>query len=139
MIRRIFLAVLAPLNWLRQKLQGRGLGVLALPLTAEGKLVMVQLTYAPGWQLPGGGVRRGESLRDGALRELREEIGMTDHGEIVRVESGGRVKLFLVRDVRYAPSRNLEVAKVAEFALQALPPDTTPLTRRLVASTLTPA
>jgi 8-oxo-dGTP pyrophosphatase MutT (NUDIX family) len=138
-IRRLFLAVLGPLNWVRQKLLARGLGVLALPLTAEGKLVMVQLTYARGWHLPGGGVRRGESPRDGALRELREEIGMTHHGEVARVESCGRVRLFLVRNVRYSPSRNLEVSKVGEFALEALPPDATPLTRRLIASTLTPA
>jgi hypothetical protein len=36
-------------------------GVLAVPLTPEGKVVLVRLTYARGWHLPGGGIKKGET------------------------------------------------------------------------------
>lgn len=34
-------------------------------------------TAAPIWQMPQGGIRPGEPLRDAALRELKEETGIT--------------------------------------------------------------
>src|SRR5690349_18995889 len=57
-------------------------GVHAVALTPERRLFLVRLRYAPGWRLPGGGLDAGENLAMAALRELREEIGMTAHGEI---------------------------------------------------------
>jgi len=39
------------------------------------------------WQMPQGGINRGESPRHAALRELREEIG-TDHAEIIAESKG---------------------------------------------------
>lgn len=112
--------------------------MLAVPVTREGKVVLVRLTYARGWRLPGGGVDRGETPREAALRELGEEIGMTGHGAVACLEDGrseggrGASGLFLVRDVRYAPRRSWEVEDVAEFAPDALPADTMPLTRRKI-------
>ena len=44
-------------------------------------------TRAEAWQMPQGGIDKGEAPRDAALRELKEEIG-TDRAEIV-AESGG--------------------------------------------------
>ena len=43
----------------------------------DGKIVLVRQTYATGWHLPGGGVNRGEPPAEAVLRELREEIGLT--------------------------------------------------------------
>jgi len=134
--RRVLRAALLLLHGLRRlfwALGGtQGAGVLAVPLTPGGKLVMIRLTYARGWRLPGGGVDRGEGAREAALRELSEEIGMTAHGSVTCVDQsddGGGSALFLVRDVRYSPRRTFEVEEVAEFALDALPARTTPLTR----------
>ena len=42
-------------------------------------------TAAPAWQMPQGGVDPGESPRDAALRELREEAGVT--ADLVTVEA----------------------------------------------------
>jgi 8-oxo-dGTP pyrophosphatase MutT (NUDIX family) len=121
----------------------RARGVLAVPLTPEGMLVLVRLTYAPGWRLPGGGVKRGEDLRAAALRELREEIGMSSWGEVAAIDEfdhgpgdRGVSTLFLVRDVVYSPKRTYEVEDVGAFAPDALPAEATPLTRAKVALAL---
>lgn len=39
----------------------------------------------PAWQMPQGGIDKGESPRDAALRELEEETGVT--GDLVRIEA----------------------------------------------------
>ena len=119
-------------------------GVLAVPLTPEGKVVLVRLTYDRGWHLPGGGVKRGEESEAAALRELAEEIGLESHGEVVRIERfahrpdrrRGTSTLFLVREVRYSPRRSLEIEEIAAFDPEALPTRTTGLTRRKIEAAL---
>ncbi|MEO5337881.1 MAG: RNA pyrophosphohydrolase [Magnetospirillum sp. WYHS-4] len=51
-------------------------GVGALLFNAEGKVFVGERLDAPGaWQLPQGGVDKGEKPRQAVLRELAEEIG----------------------------------------------------------------
>jgi hypothetical protein len=100
-----FLQKLRKLLWL---VTGPGRdGVHAVPLTGHGTVVLVWLTYAKGWRLPGGGRKRGETPEEGMLRELREEIGLVGHGSIERLEDvrpgalpGDRSAMFLVRRAR---------------------------------------
>lgn len=74
------------------------------------------------------------------LRELREEIGMTDHAGIDLVSGfkhrpdyrRGRASLFVVRGVHYRPRWSLEVKQVGEFDLGALPAGTAEVTLRLL-------
>jgi 8-oxo-dGTP diphosphatase len=40
------------------------------------ELLLVRSSYLAGWQLPGGGIRRGEMPESAARRELAEEIGL---------------------------------------------------------------
>jgi len=39
-------------------------------------LLLVHSSYQPGWQLPGGGIRKGEMPEEAAKRELVEELGL---------------------------------------------------------------
>lgn len=44
---------------------------------ADGQILLVQgWLSGGGWMLPGGGLHRGEDLRTGAAREVREESGI---------------------------------------------------------------
>jgi 8-oxo-dGTP pyrophosphatase MutT (NUDIX family) len=43
----------------------------------EGKILLVQNRGTKFFYLPGGGVNRGELAKDGAIREIQEEVGLT--------------------------------------------------------------
>ena len=63
--------------WLLSPLhRGRGRGVKGI-LSHDGRVLLVQHTYGPRrWEIPGGGLRRGEEPIDGVRREIREELGV---------------------------------------------------------------
>ena len=42
-----------------------------------GRVLLVKPTYKQGWDIPGGYVEPGESPKQAALRELREELGIS--------------------------------------------------------------
>jgi 8-oxo-dGTP pyrophosphatase MutT (NUDIX family) len=115
----------------------RTFGAHALALTPERKLILVKLRYAPGWRLPGGGRNPGEDAVEAALRELREEIGMTSHGtaqlaaELEQRPDARRdlVAVVLVDNVRYTPGWSWEVEQVIETDIDALPDDLAPVAR----------
>jgi 8-oxo-dGTP pyrophosphatase MutT (NUDIX family) len=123
---------LRKLYWLARR--PRTFGAHALALTPQGKVILVKLRYAPGWRLPGGGREANEDPRDAVLRELREEIGMTAHGEVqlaAELEERPDFKrdlasLLVVRDVRYRPCWSWEIERVIEAPLDDLPSDLSP-------------
>jgi len=41
-----------------------------------GAVLLVEPTYKPTWEIPGGLVKTGESPREAARRECREELGL---------------------------------------------------------------
>ncbi len=43
---------------------------------AAGRVLLVNPTYKPGWDLPGGMAEANESPEETATRELREELGL---------------------------------------------------------------
>lgn len=115
-------------------------GVHGIPLTPEGKIVLVTLSYAHGWRLPGGGQGKTEDARSAMVRELREEIGLIRYDRIELVERfehrpdyrRAQGSLFVVRGVLYRPKWSLEVKEVGEFELNDLPEGTASITRELL-------
>jgi 8-oxo-dGTP diphosphatase len=64
---------LALLWWFVRRPPHRGALV---ALWHDGEILLLRSSYRRGWSLPGGGIARGESARDAAARELREEVGL---------------------------------------------------------------
>ena len=53
----------------------------------QGRLLLVQPAYKPGWEVPGGMVEPGESPRAAAARECREELGIdVEVGQLLVVD-----------------------------------------------------
>ena len=113
----------------------RTFGAHALAFTPEGRIILVRLRYASGWRLPGGGRCEREDPEHAVLRELREEIGMTSHGDVrlaCELEEATDFKrdlasLLIVRDVLYTPRKwSWEVEAITEASLDALPAGLSP-------------
>lgn len=112
-------------------------GVRAIALTAAGEIILVRHSYLPGWYCPGGGRGRNETAEAAAIRELREEIGMTSHGTVGFLRAytvhqhfkRDTVSWFLVRDVVFTARRSFEIVEIRAFPLSTLPDDMTPMAR----------
>ncbi len=101
-----------------------------LMLVQDGCVLLICHSYQDFWMFPGGGVKRGESLRAAALREAREEVGAVILDEpwlqgIYTNFQGGKsdhVALFVSEEWRLEqPSDRWEIEARALFALDALP------------------
>ena len=121
LIDRMLRIVLTAAFTLIKRRARRRRGVHAVALTRERRVILIRLRYAPGWRLPGGGLDAGEDLELAALRELREEIGMTAHGS-VRHGLGDPDPVLIVEDVEYQPPRwSCQVEAIMEASIDALP------------------
>jgi len=126
--------------------RGLTLGVRAVVLDGSGRVFLVKHSYVEGWHLPGGGVERGETLRDALERELVEEgnIRLVDasvlHGVFYNPAGSRRdhIAVFVVRSFRQEtlPQPGREIIEHGFFSPRALPEDTTLGTRRRLAEVL---
>jgi 8-oxo-dGTP diphosphatase len=108
-------------------------GIAAAARTEDGRWLLIRRGDTGQWALPGGTLEWGETLREGIVRELREEAGVETValGEIVGVFSDPR------RDPRFhavtvvvsavigppsrAPDNPVEVVEARLFADAELP------------------
>jgi 8-oxo-dGTP pyrophosphatase MutT (NUDIX family) len=94
----------------------------------DGKVLLVRHTYIEGWYMPGGGVKRKETLDQAARREAREEVGaqlneislIGAYSNFVELKSDHNI-LFLSKDFTWNGSHDREIAEVRFFPLDDLP------------------
>lgn len=122
----------------------RTIGVRTIVRDEEGRVLLVRHSYGSAdWHLPGGGVRRRETVAAAARRETLEETGIAVpgddalrlHGVFSNLREGksDHVVVFEVRRwERDHAATDPEIAETGWFAVDALPERTSPGTRRRV-------
>ncbi len=96
----------------------------------DGKVWLVRQTYMPGWFMPGGGLKKGETLEEAARREAREETGAElgvvslfgAYSNFAEWKSDHNV-LFLCGDFEFKGKPDAEIAELRAFDLDNLPAD----------------
>lgn len=102
-------------------------------LIKDGSVVLVKHSYQDAWYLPGGGVKRGESLEQAIRREAAEECGATIqkirflgiYTNIAEYKSD-HTSLFLGENFTLKEKDDHEIDQVALFPFQELPDHISP-------------
>lgn len=114
------------------------LGVGCIVERSDGGVLLVRHTYIPGWHLPAGGVKRGETLEAAIERELGEEVGVVPREPFtlfhaysnLRPHKSDHIVLFSLRQYDMNPKPNFEIAEHGFFDPADLPSLTGAPTRR---------
>ncbi len=102
-----------------------------------GKVWLVRQTYMRGWFMPGGGLKRGETLEEAARREAREETG-AELGKITLMGAYTNFKewktdhniVFICTEFQIKSKPDGEIAELRAFPLNELPDGLWPGHRR---------
>lgn len=119
-------------------------GARVLVVDGDEQVLLVRHTYLPGWFLPGGGVDRGETMREAAERELWEEVGVRPEEPLsffglyanFREFKSDHVALYVLRSFSQKPTSNREIAEWGFFSVDALPAGTSRATQARIAEVL---
>lgn len=123
--------------------RGMTMGVRAACFNGMGHIFLVKHSYVPGWHMPGGGLEHGETALQALEKELREEgnLVLTRPPVLFQVyfnrQASKRDHVLFYRcdgvEQTTHKVRDREIIESGFFALDALPYDTTPATRRRLA------
>jgi 8-oxo-dGTP pyrophosphatase MutT (NUDIX family) len=113
-------------------------------LTRGGEVLLVRHTYGPSarWELPGGGVKRGEEPAAAARREAHEELGVDTPdwrplGDLFERIDGKRDTLWCftteLPGSQEVVTDDVEIAEARWFGRDALPADAHRYVRRILA------
>jgi ADP-ribose pyrophosphatase YjhB (NUDIX family) len=127
-------------GWKRRLLRSVTMGVRLL-LVENGQVILVRHTYQSGWQFPGGSLKFGETVAQGAAREAFEEVGVrllaepkllgiyTNFGE---GHSDHVITFFAHEFVQEQATDRWEIAEARAFPLHELPAGLTAGYRRRI-------
>jgi 8-oxo-dGTP pyrophosphatase MutT (NUDIX family) len=114
------------------------LGARAIVLNENNQVLLVKHTYQPHWYIPGGGVKKGESIKAALLRELKEEVGLvtTDDPVLFGVYHHRYLGvndypiIYVVKTFTLSQALSPEIEQTGWFDYAALPDTTSPGTKR---------
>lgn len=96
----------------------------------KDEVLLIRHTYLNGWFLPGGGVKRRETLEQAARREAHEETGADiKEAKLIGVFTNfaqwktDHTTVFLCSDFKITGKPDGEIAEMRTFPLKELPPD----------------
>ncbi len=123
----------------------RTIGVRGVLVDQNDRIALVRHTYTDGWYLPGGGVKKGESIETALFRELAEEVAVVAptiervlgvyHSR--REAKDDHIVIYVVRTVSDVSDAlpKADLAKIEEarwFPLDDVPGTTSPATVRRI-------
>lgn len=118
----------------------RTFGARVVVINEKGELLLVKHTYFSGWHFPGGGVEKGESPREAAIREVREEAGIIAKespsifdcylNKMMGVDD--IVSLYILKNFECQSFKSSEILEAKWFALENLPTDLSGATKRRI-------
>lgn len=120
---------------------GQRIGVAVVALDGKGHVFMLRHVFHPAWPwgLPGGWLKRNEAPEEGALRELKEETGLTavigpsilvSHGDHpAHIGIAYKAKL-LPGDLSLSP----EIMEACWFPMEELPSPLNPFVKEAIAA-----
>jgi 8-oxo-dGTP pyrophosphatase MutT (NUDIX family) len=139
LVTKLRIAVTRPLFRLTR---GMTLGSRTAVIDGQGRFLLVKQTYTAGWIFPGGGVERGETCEEAALREVEEEAGVYAKGPLEfkgifsndKEMRGDHLAFYILRDFEQrAFSSNMEIADARFFHAHDLPDRVNGGSRRRIA------
>jgi len=103
----------------------------------NNKVWLVKQTYMPGWFMPGGGLKRGETLEQAARREAYEETGaelgamrlMGAYTSFTDWKTDHNI-VFICENFKFTGKSDAEIAEARAFAFNELPEELWPGHRR---------
>ena len=108
-------------------------------LVREGQVLLVRHSYRPGWFLPGGGIKRRETVEAAARREVREETGAEAHElrllgvyDSFGERKSDHIAVFVSERFDLVGGHDEEIAEVGFFPFEGLPEGVSPGTRARV-------
>lgn len=114
------------------------LGPRAIILNSKNQILLVKHTYQSHWHLPGGGLKKGESVKMALLRELKEEVGLIVIGEPqlfglyhhIHLGVNDYPIIYIIKNYSLTHCNSPEIEEMGWFDYENLPPMTSPGTKR---------